>query len=242
MTINIAHLYYDLLNLYGENGNIKALKKELENQGFKVNIHFLTLNDKLEFEKYDLVYIGAGTEENQKLIIPHLLKYKEEIKENIENNKFFFITGNSIELFGKHILTFKHKKIKTLDIFNYYAKEENFRIIDETIVKSEFIKKPIIGFQNQSSIIKENEYNMFKVIKGIGSYPNSKTEGIHYKNFYGTYLIGPVLIRNPELLKYLIKEIIEQKKTNFNFKKFDLNLNNKAYQNFVSTYYDKIIS
>ena len=51
MEINILHLYYDLLNLYGENGNIKALKKHLEEQNVKVNIEFLTLNDKIDFKK-----------------------------------------------------------------------------------------------------------------------------------------------------------------------------------------------
>ena len=56
MEINILHLYYDLLNLYGENGNIKALKKHLEEQNVKVNIEFLTLNDKIDFKRYDFVY------------------------------------------------------------------------------------------------------------------------------------------------------------------------------------------
>ena len=79
-SIHIAHLYYDLLNLYGENGNIKALKKELENQGLNVYIHFLTIDDELDLEKYDFVYIGAGTENNQKIVLPHLMKYKNIIK------------------------------------------------------------------------------------------------------------------------------------------------------------------
>ena len=54
-TIHIAYLYYDLFNLYGENGNIKVLKKELENQGLKVAIHFLTIGYELNFNDYDLV-------------------------------------------------------------------------------------------------------------------------------------------------------------------------------------------
>ena len=52
--INIAFLYYDLMNLYGESGNIKALTKELDNQGIKYNIDYLTISDKLEFSKYNL--------------------------------------------------------------------------------------------------------------------------------------------------------------------------------------------
>ena len=48
----VAHLYSDLLNLYGENGNIKALKKHLEEQGVMVNVEFLTINDSIDFKKY----------------------------------------------------------------------------------------------------------------------------------------------------------------------------------------------
>ena len=38
MKINILHLYYDLMNLYGENGNVLCLKKYLENQNIDVTI------------------------------------------------------------------------------------------------------------------------------------------------------------------------------------------------------------
>ena len=85
--ITIAYLYYDLLNLYGESGNIKALKKSLEEQGVRVSIHFLTLDDDLDFSKYDFVYMGAGTENNQNLILPHLMKYREDIQQQIEGEK-----------------------------------------------------------------------------------------------------------------------------------------------------------
>ncbi|MDD4643499.1 MAG: glutamine amidotransferase, partial [Bacilli bacterium] len=92
MKLTIAHLYYDLLNLYGENGNVKVLKKQLENQGINVTVKFVTVDDDLEFDKYDLVYIGAGTEQNQKIALNHLLKYKDNIKDMIENNKVFLVT------------------------------------------------------------------------------------------------------------------------------------------------------
>lgn len=230
--ITIAYLYYDLLNLYGESGNIKALKKSLEEQGVRVSIHFLTLDDDLDFSKYDFVYMGAGTENNQNLILPHLMKYREDIQQQIEDGKFFLITGNAINLFGKYILNQQNKKIKTLGIFNYYSKEESFRMIDECIMRSPFFSEKIIGFQNQSTVMKENDLPMFEVIKGVGSYPNSKIEGVHYKNFYGTYLIGPILVRNPFFLKKIVKEVLLNKYPDYKFKKFDLKLQTKAYNNY----------
>ena len=104
MSITIAHLYYDLLNLYGENGNVKIIKQQLEDQGIKVTVKFLTIDDELKFNDYDIVYIGMGTEENQLTCLKHLRKYKKDIEGYYNNNKFFLITGNSIELFGQNIM------------------------------------------------------------------------------------------------------------------------------------------
>ena len=47
MTIRIAHLYYDIMNLYGEIGNIKVLRYHLEEQGIKVIIDNLSINDEI---------------------------------------------------------------------------------------------------------------------------------------------------------------------------------------------------
>lgn len=239
-TVHIAYLYYDLFNLYGENGNIKALKKELENQGLTVAIHFLTINDEIDFTNYDLVYMGASTEDNQKLVIPHLCKYKDDIKKAIDNNKFFLITGNAIELFGKYIIDDENNKIETLNIFSYHTDVTPKRLINECIMRCHFIDKPIIGFQNQSRIILESEYPMFSVIKGFESSKKVTNEGIKYHNFYGTYLLGPILVRNPELLKYFVYELGRAKDENFNFKDFDLKINEEAYSCFVNNFYQKI--
>jgi CobQ-like glutamine amidotransferase family enzyme len=233
MQLVIAHLYYDLLNLYGENGNIKALKKHLEDQDIKVVIKQLSLDDELDFNNYDLVYIGMGTENNQKLALKHLIKYKDQVNEAIEKGKFFLITGNAIELFGKHIIDIEGKKYKGLNIFGYQAKETTERLADEIIFETPLIGNKIIGFQNQRSTMTNTKDYLFNVIKGIGSYPSSQTEGIHYQNFYGTYVIGPILIRNPEFLEYFIKALVSSKDSNFKFKKFNVKYDSLAYQNFV---------
>ena len=241
MKIKIVYLYYDLLNLYGENGNIKILKNTLESMNIKVEIHFLTVNDKINFNDFDFIYIGSGTEENQKIALKDLLKYKEQIKDYIENDKFLLATGNSIDLFGKYISDVNNKKTKCLNIFNYRVKHENFRLIDESIFNLVFLDKPVIGFQNQFSIMQENKHTMFTVVKGIGSSPNSKKEGVLYKNFYGTYLLGPILVRNPYFLEILLKKIILSKDPNYKFKAFPLKEEKLAYETFINNFYTDII-
>lgn len=243
MTITIMHLYYDILNLYGENGNIKILKQYLEHQGIKVKIKFTTIDDEINLKDVDFLYIGTGTENNQKLVLNHIRKYKKEIKQFIEDNHFVLATGNSIELFGNSIIDKEKKAYKALEIFSFDAIEENFRIVDEALFKTNIIKEYVIGFQNQNSIIKNYSNNsLFTVIKGTGSYPGSKQEGILYKNFYGTYLIGPILVRNPKLLKKITKELIRRKNPKHKIKQDQLFFETKAYEEFLKNYYPKYIN
>lgn len=235
MIIHIAHLYYDLMNLYGESGNIKALKMQLENQGIKVKIDFLTITDTLRFSDYDFVYIGMGTEQNQQIILKHLSPYKKEIEKAIEDGTFFLVTGNALELFGKYIIT--NKKIKGLNIFSFETRQQELRIVEECIGNTSFINKPILGFQNRCGVMQNVKEDSFLTLtKGTGYAPKTIQEGIVKNHFYGTYLVGPILIRNPELLKYFVKQLILEFDSKFQFKPFHLTLENKAYQTFMEKY------
>ena len=239
MKIVIAYLYYDLLNLYGESGNLKALKSQLENQGIEPIIKFLTIDDELDFTKYDLVIMSAGTEHNQRIVLHHLLPYKGDIKKALESNKFILITGNAIDLFGKYILSNK-KKTKCLGIFDYHIKESERRIVNDALFLDKDTNEYIIGFQNQSSILSHNKYPLFDVLIGTGSANGSKSEGIHYKNFYGTYLIGPLLVRNPSFIERFTKELILSIDPKFKFKEFDFEFEREAYDKYFNLHYNKI--
>lgn len=215
MKINILCLYYDLMNLYGDTGNIKVLKYHLDELNIKYTIDYKSIKDKLEIKKYDLILIGASTEENRELCLKHLLKYKKDIKEYIENNKFFLATGNAISMFGKSLYN-----EKALNVFDFEVSESKERISEEVILENN-ICSPIYGFFNHQDIISNIKYPLFN------------NEGIHYKNFYATFTLGPILSRNPEFLKYFLEELIKSKDKNFKLPKINTNLNEKAYNEFI---------
>lgn len=225
-TFKIAHLFYDLMNLYGENGNIRYLEKKLEEQNIKTEIHFLSLEDKIDYDKYDLYYIGTGSEDNLKLIIENMSKQKEDIKKAIDNNKYFIVTGNAIEVFAKN----------NLNIFEYEIINEEFRIVGEQYYKSNNLDKIIVGFQNRNTSIINCKDNIFEIIKGTGYNPNSKYEGIKRNNFFGTYLLGPILVRNPYLCDEIIKEICKNIKQDYketNKEEYAY----KAYEEYLKNFY-----
>ncbi len=211
----IAHLYSDLLNLYGNDGNIKMLVRKLHQIGEKVEVVYPTVNDEMDFSKYDLVYIGSGIEEYQKIAIEDLKKYKDDIKKAIKNNKTFLITGNALDMFGKELVN-GNTTIKGLNIFDYNSKFVK-RIRKDVVYETDFLKKPILGYENHNYVLENNENPLWD------------NQSIRVNNFIGTYVEGPILVRNPEFLKYLFNIIVKDKKK---LDKLNLNLEEKAYKNF----------
>ena len=215
MKITIGYLYYDLLNLYGDSGNVKALEYHLKEQGVDVEIKYLSINDKKNFKDIDFIYIGSGTEENILTALEDLKKDKKEIEKYINNNKYILSTGNSIELFGNYVII--NKKIKTLGILDYVSMHQD-RIVKDIKIKNDIINEEIIGFENhQGKIISTND------------------DIIGEKNFIGTYIIGPILVRNPKLCSKLVHDLILSKDKDFEFKEENYKLDEEAYKKTVET-------
>lgn len=190
--INVLHLYYNLMNLSGENGNMVAIEGALKEQKVKYTIDRLSIGDKIDFNKYHLIYIGNGSRDSQEIARQDLLKYKYKL-EKVFKNKLIIATGNSFELFGKSI---DNKEcLGFLPFKSMYLKEY---VVEEKIVKTDFIDHDVISFINRNSEanIKDNFF--------------LENEGIHVGNFYGTYTLGPLLIRNPYLLNKFIEMVVTE--------------------------------
>lgn len=233
MTITILHLYYDLMNLYGENGNIKAIKNYLEQLDIDVIIKISSIEEKINLKNVDLIYIGTGTEENEIKVLKHLNENKKAIEEYIKENKFILATGNAMELFGKSI-EYNEKKYKGLSIFEYETEIKDKRIVDECICKTELIDQLVLGFTNHSGVVSNIKNPLFNMLKGRGS--SDLLDGTHEYNFYGTHLIGPIMVRNPKLLECFTNKLITSKDKNYKIKKINLELEEKAYKRYISKY------
>lgn len=233
--IKIAHLYYDLMNLYGEIGNIMALEKGFNDQDMFTEVTNLTIGNKIDFNKYDIYYMGCGSEENQLLVINDILKYKDKINNAINSGKHFIFTGNSYEILGKYIEKINGEKINTLEIFDFYSKEVDKRIIGEEIVECDLYKETVIGFQNRQCVLNNKSNHLFSVIEGFSDNYKSHYEGIHFKNLYATYNLGPLLIRNPLFKDHIIKEVLEKKDILYqSISTVDEKAYNEYIKNFIS--------
>ena len=199
----IELLFPELCNIYGESYNVEYLKRSNPD-----NIEVIETNHRdipaFVKEGVDMVYLGCTTERKQEIIIEILKPYKERIKELIDKNVIFLITGNSVEIFGNYIKD-EDRVIEALGIFDFYSE----RYMKKDRHNSQFIGKhedlTLMGHRSQFSFAYGEFQKCFiNIEKGIGMNKETKKEGIHVKNFFATYSLGPFLILNPYFAKQLL--------------------------------------
>ena len=226
--IKVLHLYYDLLNLYGEQGNILALKRAFKNQNVEIEVDYLSVQDKIDFKKYDLVYLGSGSTENLLIALEDIKRHKKELKKYIESKKVLLATGNSYLLFGQKI-----NNLDALGIFDYYAASSE-KMAHESLMEL-YQEKDVIGFQNREFMVNNKKNHLFKVKEGLCDNLKSEYEGYHEYNFYGTFVIGQILIRNPHFTNILVKEIME--KNNLIYHEYEDKILVDAYNQYIKNFY-----
>ena len=212
MELTILYLYFDCMNLYGENGNVRMLQRRLEEQGASVNVLYKTIGDELDFSSCDFVYCGAGMESRRNMALTHLYRYKNELKAALADGLPALFTGNSWEMLGNSIQTGNGKILDGLGVFDFDVVESDTkRTTGDAIMKSDIFSEAFVGFINKCSIVKGVKSPLFTVQMGSGNSPDDKVEGIVSDHFFGTGLIGPVLVRNPHFLRYLLKLMLKEK-------------------------------
>ena len=223
--IKMLHLYYDIMNLYGDYWNIIILKKHLEDQGFEVLLDKKTIGEDVTIEDYDFIFIGSGTERNLDVVLNDIKKYEENLKEYIDKEKVILLTGNSFEMFGKSI-----DDKEALKIFDYETKREKDRTTSDVIYKSQFLENKVVGFVNKCTKIYHNNSPFFEVEFGVGENENNDYEGVKYKNLYGTHVSGPILVRNPEFLEMIVELICKKRNKDFKCKEIEYKNEKEGYE------------
>lgn len=226
--MKILHLYYDLMNLYGEYANVSALERYLSQQGIDVVADKKSLYDEIDFSQYGLIYIGSGTEQNQLVALRNLMQRKDAVKRAYENGAVILATGNAFELFGSKIVLPDSQELEALGFFGYYTVLSGTERTLTDQVCTDRSGSKAVGFINKSSEIFGADKPMFTVDFGAGNNKNEKTEGFTEGNFFGTHLIGPCLVKNPLLAEFFVKMLCD--KENAEFKKLQCEYEQKAYE------------
>ncbi len=200
--IKILHLYYDLLNLYGEPGNVRILEKRLKDNGFSVVVDKKTIGDEIDLDSYTVVYMGSGTESKQKRCAAHFAGMKTQIEQYVSGGKILLATGNSYELLGKSVTDGNGEKYPCAEIFDFETVQDfRKRKTGDVICSCGFINEKIVGFINNCSTVSGLDNPMFSFeLGGCGA----SGDGVRKNNAFGTHITGPLLVKNPYFLEYIM--------------------------------------
>lgn len=210
-SLAIGHLYPDLLNLYGDRGNIACLMKRCQWRGIDARTIEFESEDTVDFQKLDIVLLGGGSDREQILVCKKLKKIQADFQAYVEDHGVVLAVCGGYQLLGKYYET-REGTIEGLDLVDLYTKQGESRLIDNIVLESPLCKMPVVGFENHGGRTFINNNRPFgKVLYGAGNDGKSGYEGVIYKNVIGTYLHGPLLPKNPQICDYLIQKALERK-------------------------------
>lgn len=212
--LKIAHLYGDLMNTYGDNGNVLMLKYVAEKLGAHVQVDIVSLNDAFDKDFYNIVFFGGGQDFEQSILAKDLPNKKEALADFIENDGVTLSICGGYQLLGQYYIEASGRRIEGLGILGHYTlNQTNNRFIGDIKIHNEEFDETYFGFENHQgrTFLADNQKPLGKVVYGQGNNNEDGGEGMHYKNTFGSYFHGPILSRNAHLAYRLVTTALKKK-------------------------------
>lgn len=211
MKITIGHLYPELLNLYGDRGNIQCLVKRCQWRGIDVEVKAYEQEDEIDFSALDIVLLGGGSDREQMIVCEKLREIREDFRTYVESDGVVIAICGGYQLLGNYYKT-ELGMIEGLGLVDMQTEQGEERLIGNIVMQSELFEMPIVGFENHGgrTCICGNR-PLGKVLHGYGNDGKSGYEGMIYRNVVGTYLHGPLLPKNPQVADWLLTRALERK-------------------------------
>ncbi|MGE5041762.1 MAG: type 1 glutamine amidotransferase [Candidatus Levyibacteriota bacterium] len=232
-SLTVGWLYPELMNTYGDRGNIIVLQKRCEWRGINVKIEKISLDTPYSIlNTCDLIFMGGAQDTQQEIVNKDLFEKKgKTLKEKIESGTPGLYICGAYQFLGKYYKTADGTILPGLDIFPVYTEnpgEQEARLIGNIVVEASSVWRvagskttshelqatsQVVGFENHGgrTFLEDTSMAFATVEIGFGNNGKDKTEGIIYKNSIGSYLHGPILPKNPELSDWLIQKALEVK-------------------------------
>ncbi len=224
--VKLLHLYSQTLDLYGDYSNLTAIRRRVEEMGYPCRVAYAELGDPIQPEGYDFIYMGHGKARNLAAVAEHFCSYGQALLDAVERGQLFLVTGNARLLWGKSFETYDGGQQKGIGLFDTTAVETNAVFVSDVVAHPAFDESlTSYGFVNRTShIVGENPCPLFRVVKGCGDGTEaSGAEGNLYHNLFATWQMGPLLARNPAILKELLHRMLGE-----DYRDFDTSLEEKA--------------
>ena len=219
--LRICHMYPDLLNLYGDRGNVLSLIRRAELRGISVKLVPVSIGDDFDQNDFDIVFLGGGQDAEQNVIRRDFVEVKgPKVKEAIESGMVFLCICGGYQMLGKYYQEHDGTKIECLGAIDVYTVGEDVRYIQDTTYEASFLKEEgvedstiLYGFENHSgrTYLGPTVKPMAKVLEGAGNNGKDGFEGAIYNNVYCTYSHGSFLPKNPRMTDHLLSIALKRR-------------------------------
>lgn len=213
----IAHMLSDLLNLYGDGGNVRILEQRLRWRGIPVEVRRIQHGEAVDFSQVDLVFMGGGPDREQKLASEQLLAMRDELAAYVEGDGPLLAICGGYQILGRQWL-WGDELVPGLGLIDMETRRPGTsadRLIDNMVLESPLAAHPVVGYENHAgrTYLGEGVEGFGRVVSscGHGNNDDDRVEGARYKNVVGTYSHGPLLSKNPEVADWLLARALERR-------------------------------
>lgn len=213
MELNICHLYPDVLNLYGDRGNVLCMQQRLAWRGITANITGCPIGEKLHANDFDLFFIGGGQDFEQEVLLRDLSGEKTaELIGAIEDEKVVLAICGGYQMLGQYYKTWDGVQCDFTGALDLYTVGSEERMIGNLAFSCERVGT-MVGFENHSgkTYLGKGVRPLGSVLSGFGNNGEDGSEGASYKNVFASYAHGPLLPKNPQFCDLLLKTALERK-------------------------------
>ena len=234
MEFRICHLYPDILNLYGDTGNLVCLKKRLQWRGIDVSVTPLPYGKTADLTQFDFFLIGGGQDFEQEVLLEDLCQGKaREIRAAVEDGKVFLAICGGYQLLGQYYKTHTGEQYDFTGALDLHTVGAAPRLIGNYLYTCtpENGGSTVVGFENHSgrTYLGQKVRPLGHVQIGFGNNGEDGTEGARYNNVFGTYCHGPILPKNPAFADELLLTALRQRNPNFELAPLDDTLELNAH-------------
>lgn len=211
--LQLAHFYGDLMNTYGDIGNITALKYYAKQMDTDIHAEVISMGDAFAADNFDLSLFGGGQDYEQMVISKDIQDKKEQMIEYIEDNKPFLAICGGYQLLGHYYIGADGERIPGIGALDHYTlSQDHHRFIGNIVIENQKLGK-LHGFENHNgrTFLGKSEKPLGIVLSGHGNNGEDKTEGAIYKSTYCSYFHGPILTRNGEIAKEMLLTALHNK-------------------------------
>ena len=214
--LKICHLYPDVLNLYGDGGNIRALENRLRWRGLGAAVTPLPLGETDALTGYDLIFIGGGQDFEQELLLADLARGRgAALRSAIADGVTVLAVCGGYQMLGEYHQNQAGRRCAFLGAIDFSTEAGETRMIGNFAFRcgEESGGSVVVGFENHSGRTRLGPglSPLGQVLSGFGNNGADGGEGVRFRNVFGTYSHGPVLPKNPALCDHILETALGRK-------------------------------